>query len=57
MWAAVRWYVRELLGDARYERYVERHLRAHPDTPPLSRRAYWRRRQAEAEGAPVARCC
>ncbi|NUU21153.1 MAG: YbdD/YjiX family protein [Streptomycetaceae bacterium] len=53
----VRWYLREISGDADYERHCRRHLREHPDHPVPTRRAYeeWRARRKE-EG-PLARCC
>ena len=54
---AVRWYVREVMGDAKYERYV-RHLRAvHPDAPVPTEREFWRQHYAEQEASPGTRCC
>lgn len=55
--AAVRWYVRELLGETKYERYLERMRREHPDQTPLPERAFWREQARIAEGAASARCC
>lgn len=54
---AARWYVRELLGETKYERYLERMRREHPEATPLSARAFWRERADAAEAAPSARCC
>jgi uncharacterized short protein YbdD (DUF466 family) len=54
---AVRWYVREVMGDAKYERYV-RHLQAvHPDAPVPTEREFWRQHYAEQEASPGTRCC
>ena len=48
--------LRELSGDDAYERYLAHHAACHAETPPLSRREYFRRReQAKWEG--VRRCC
>ena len=57
-WArAVRWYLRELTGEAEYDRYCERHRHQHPLAPPPTRREYevlrTRHREEHAEG----RCC
>jgi uncharacterized short protein YbdD (DUF466 family) len=52
---AVRWYVRELLGDSAYERYVTRHAREHPGAPPLTEREFWRSRDAGRATGPG--CC
>jgi uncharacterized short protein YbdD (DUF466 family) len=53
----VRWYLRELTGEAGYDRYVERHRRTHPGTPALSRREYERRRVSRLDENPGTRCC
>lgn len=52
---AVRWYVRELLGESAYERYRDRHAREHPDHPPLSERDFWRARADARTTGPG--CC
>lgn len=52
---AVRWYVRELMGDSAYERYRARHAREHPDVAPLGEREFWRARGAGATTGPG--CC
>lgn len=48
--------VRELSGDNGYERYLEHHAVAHPDTSPLSREAWFANRQ-QHKWAGVKRCC
>jgi uncharacterized short protein YbdD (DUF466 family) len=50
-----RW-LRAVSGDDAYERYLAHHALAHPDRPPLDRRAFFRRRQDEA-WSRVRRCC
>nr|WP_234037582.1 MULTISPECIES: YbdD/YjiX family protein [Leucobacter] len=53
----MRWFCRELFGDAKYERYVA-HLRvAHPDAPVPDVRTFWREHYAEQDRNPGARCC
>lgn len=51
----LRWYVRELSGEAKWDEYVE-HCRRHGH-PPMTRREFERRRADQAEAAPQARCC
>jgi uncharacterized short protein YbdD (DUF466 family) len=53
----IRWYLREISGDADYDRHCARHLREHPDAPVPSRRAYEAWRAKEKEGRPQTRCC
>lgn len=53
--AAVRWYVRELLGDSAYERYRTRHAREHPEHRPLTEREFWRDRTDGRATGPG--CC
>ncbi|NBM15159.1 YbdD/YjiX family protein [Streptomyces sp. GC420] len=47
----VRWYLRELTGEAEYERYCARHA------PAPTRREYERIRARHREEHPGARCC
>ncbi|WP_240646122.1 YbdD/YjiX family protein [Georgenia sp. SYP-B2076] len=54
---AVRWYVRALMGDGDYERYVAYLRRAHPDAEVPTEKEFWCRRWAEQEANPGARCC
>ena len=53
----VRWYLRELTGEAQYDHYVERHRRLHPEAPVLSRREFERRRVDRLDARPGNRCC
>ncbi|HEY9310792.1 YbdD/YjiX family protein [Williamsia sp.] len=54
---AVRWYVRSVMGDNHYRRYVEHQAARHPGTPPLSESDYWRNRYAAQDNNPPGRCC
>ena len=56
-WGGLRWYLREVTGEAAYDRYVQELQRTHPDRPPLDRRAFYRARQDEVEKQPQQRCC
>jgi uncharacterized short protein YbdD (DUF466 family) len=56
-WRGVRWYLSELTGENQYDRYLERHAREHPGTPPLSRREFERRRIDGQDPKPGSRCC
>ncbi|MGW1022747.1 YbdD/YjiX family protein [Streptomyces sp. NPDC002577] len=54
---AVRWYLRELTGEAEYDRYCERHGRAHPHAPLPTRREYEVLRTRHLERHAHSRCC
>ena len=54
-WRGVRWYLRELSGEARWDDYLA-HCRAHGHEP-MSRAQFERDRADEAEKAAVNRCC
>ncbi len=56
-WRGVRWWFGSVLGDDAYQRYVEHLRRSHPDAPVPTEREFWRRRYAEADANPGARCC
>ncbi|MGC0362900.1 uncharacterized short protein YbdD (DUF466 family) [Rhodococcus sp. 27YEA15] len=51
------WWIRSVMGDLDYQRYVEHTRRNHHETEPISEREYWRRRHAAADADPGARCC
>lgn len=51
----LRWYVRELTGEARWDDYVEEC--AAFGEQPMSRREFERRRDREREHRPGGRCC
>ncbi|MEU1515289.1 YbdD/YjiX family protein [Streptomyces sp. NPDC005811] len=53
----LRWYVRELTGEAEYDRYCARHRRHHPQAPVPTRREYQRMRTRGREAESPGRCC
>ena len=53
----VRWYLREVSGESRYDRYVEHMRRDHPEQAVMSRREYERRQMQMRDENPRARCC
>ncbi|WP_416983012.1 CstA-like transporter-associated (seleno)protein [Streptomyces sp. T028] len=53
----LRWYARELTGEAEYDRYCARHRRRHPHAPVPTRREYQRMRTVRREGESPGRCC
>ncbi|MFE9024277.1 YbdD/YjiX family protein [Streptomyces sp. NPDC007808] len=57
-WAGtVRWYLREVTGEAEYDRYCERHRCRHPHAPVPTRREYEVLRTLRREEHPRSRCC
>lgn len=54
---ALRWYARELTGEAEYDRYCDRHRRRHPQAPVPTRREYEELRTLRREEHPRSRCC
>jgi uncharacterized short protein YbdD (DUF466 family) len=52
LWRAIR----RLSGDDAYERYLAHHAACHAETPVLSRREYFHRREDEKWGG-IRRCC
>lgn len=53
----VLWYVKELMGDNDYARYVAHLQRHHPERVAPTEKEYWRARYAEQGANPGARCC
>lgn len=54
-WRGVRWYARELSGEARWDDHLAHCARSGHE--PMSRRAFERARSDRAERAVVDRCC
>ena len=52
---AVRWYVRQATGEAKWDEYLDR-CRAE-GVDPISRREFERHRAEHREANPQARCC
>lgn len=57
MMRTLSWYVRELMGDNDYARYVAHLKRRHPLAEVPTEREYWKRRWAAQDANPGARCC
>jgi uncharacterized short protein YbdD (DUF466 family) len=55
--AGALWYMREVLGENAYERYLDHQRRDHPDGQVLSRREFECRRMDRMEVRPGQRCC
>jgi uncharacterized short protein YbdD (DUF466 family) len=53
----VGWYLREVSGEADYDRYLAHRASDHPDEPVLDRREFERRRMDDRDANPRARCC
>ncbi|MBY0687424.1 YbdD/YjiX family protein [Microbacterium marinilacus] len=56
-WRALRWYVRGLTGEARYDAYVAHERSAHPGRTPMSPREFWRCVYRDQDANPGSRCC
>lgn len=48
---------RGVVGETAYEQYLAHHRTAHPDTPPMSKREFWRQHVDRGDRDPGARCC
>lgn len=57
LYGLTRWYLRELTGEAAYDRYLERHRLTHPGEPALPRRDFEKLRTDRGDHHPGARCC
>ena len=53
----VTWWIRSVMGDNAYARYVQHLALHHPGETPPTEREYWRERYAEMDAKPGARCC
>lgn len=51
----VRWYLRQVTGEAKWDEYVE--LCAREGVAPVSRREFERHRAQHKEQNPQSRCC
>lgn len=47
---------RNVLGDDAFERYLERHMRIHPNVPPLDRKTFFKA-ELERRWTGIRRCC
>lgn len=48
---------RDFTGESAYDRYVERHVREHPDHEPMTERQFWRARADFDEENVSTGCC
>ena len=53
----IRWWVKSVMGDTAYARYVEHLSARHPGSAVPTEREYWRDRYAAMDANPGARCC
>ncbi len=56
-WRGLRWWWRGVIGEDAYERYLDYHARAQPETTPMTEREFWRDRTDQLERNPRSRCC
>lgn len=56
-WRALAWWVKGVVGEDAYERYLDHHRRSGHTGEPMSARAFWRARTVHAERNPQNRCC
>ena len=54
---AVGWFVRGLVREDAYEKYVAHMAVTHPDRRPMPERAFWREQSDRQEASPEGRCC
>lgn len=54
---AVHWYLREVSGEADYDRYLDRHGELPAGRPALSRAEFERHRWEDRANTPGTRCC
>jgi uncharacterized short protein YbdD (DUF466 family) len=53
----LHWYLRELTGEADYDRYLDRHAVVHPGCPVMNRRDFERWRVEQKASTAGHRCC
>lgn len=57
LWAFLAQTARLIVGVPDYDRYVAHMRRSHPDTPPMSREAFFVNRLDARYGRGASRCC
>ena len=55
--SGIRWYLRELMGDSSYARYLAHRATHSEPTPLLSERDFWRQKHRDDAASPRSRCC
>lgn len=55
----VRWFLRGVMGEDAYEKYLAYHEQAHGSDghPPMTEREFWRDRDDRQDQNPQGRCC
>ena len=56
-WTGLVWWLRGVLGEHAYARYLDHHRRSGQPGPVLTEREYWRARADHQEQHPEGRCC
>lgn len=54
---SLRWYVRGLLGEDAYDKYLVHAAAGHPDAAVMTEREFWRDRMDRLDANPGTRCC
>jgi uncharacterized short protein YbdD (DUF466 family) len=54
---AVTWWIKGVLGEDAYQRYLEHHSRTGCAEPVLTEREFWRARTDRMGRDPQSRCC
>ncbi len=53
----VAWFVKGVMGEDAYEKYLAHHTATHPGVPPMTAKEFWRDRTDRQDANPGARCC
>jgi len=56
-WRNTLWFLRGVLGEDAYQHYLAHQARMHPETEPLSEKAFWKDKTDWEERNPQGRCC
>lgn len=56
-WRGAAWFVKGVLGEDAYQRYLDHHERTGCEGTPMTVREYWRHRSDWQERDPQGRCC
>lgn len=57
VWRGTRWFIRGVLGEDAYERYLAHHAAVHPEGVAMSAGEFWRERMDRQNADPRGRCC
>lgn len=56
-WDSLAWYVKGLLGEDAYEKYLVHQAAVHPTGEVMSEREFWRDKTDRQDANPQGRCC